>query len=613
MEPRDASLRRVRFGTFELDLETGDLRRAGAPVHLQAQPTAVLLLLVERTGQLVTREDIGRRLWGDRWQEFDPGINTCISQVRNALGDNAASPVFVATVPRRGYRFIAPVHSLSASPTRAASSHAAPRWPVAAAALLALGAFAALAAVSRAGQTEDPGPRVMLAVLPFETMDADSSLDYVSAGLTEELITVLANVEPDRLGVIARTSSTSAWRAGHSIDRIGQTLGVDFVVEGAVRSGGDRLRISAQLVRVSDQSHVWADTWERGLVDVLDIQQDIAGRVVGALALRLTPVASPNGETAVASPARQLTLEARYLLDNRQPARALALLDSATAADSSYAPAWTAAARALAATGNPDRARDAARRAVALDHGQVEAHLLLAAALHQSDWNWNGAALEYRRALNLAPGRADVHHARALFLASMGRLEEAVASIEHAMRLDPVSTLVIGDVAFVHYLARDFDRAERYARRVLALDAHNIGALTQLVNIAAQRGAIAETVEHGAALGRAVRGDTATAPADVAVADSTGAWGTFWRSWIAWFRANTSGPTREYQSAIGFIRLGQPDSAVAELERSFSLRAGGLTFLAVDPAFEEIRTDSAFDAIVRKIGLGPRLDDSTGR
>jgi TolB-like protein/Tfp pilus assembly protein PilF len=431
-------------------------------------------------------------------------------------------------------------------------------------------------------------------------MDADSSLDYLGAGLTEELITALANVEPDRLGVIARTSSTSASRTGHSIHRIGQTLGVDFVVEGAVRSGGDRLRITAQLVRVSDQTHVWADTWDRGLVDVLDIQQDIAGRVAGALALRLTPDAAPIAGSTAASPARRPALEARYLLDRGQPDRALALLDSAIAADSAYAPAWTVAARAHAANADPRLARVAARRAIALDEGQVEARLLLAASLYQIDRDWDGAELEYRRALEFAPGQADVHHARALFLAATGRHADATASIGEALRLDPVSTLVIGDAALVLYLARDYERAERLARRVLALDDDNLGALTQLVNIAAERGDVATTVEHGAALGRAVRGDTSTT---TTFADPAAAWTSFWLAWIDWFRANTAGPAREYQTALGFMRLGQQDSALARLEAGFALAAGGMAFVAAEPAFDPIRDLPRFRALLADMGL----------
>lgn len=522
------------------------------------------------------------------------------------LGDNAASPVFVATIPRRGYRFIAPVEALSetaqASTVRTEDESLPRRQPVAAGVLLVLVAFAALAAVSRAGQLGEPDPRVMLAVLPFETLASDSSLDYVGAGLTEELTTLLANVEPDRLGVTARTSATAVRRTGQSIETMGRTLGVDYVVEGAIRPGGDRVRITAQLVRVSDQAHVWAESWDRGLVDVLDVQRDIAGRVAGALAVRLAPDVWPGRERTAASPAREPTLEARYLLDNRRPARALTLLDSAIAADSSYAPAWTAAARTHAATGDMDRARNAARRAVALDDGQVEAHLLLAAALYQLDWNWNGAALEYRRALALAPGRADVHHAYALFLAATRRFEEAVVAIEEAMRLDPVSTLVVGDAAFVHYLAGTLDLAERYARRVLALDARNLGALTQLVNVAAQRGDTAQTVRHSNALGQAVRDDTSSANAST---DPSAAWESFWLSWIDWFRANTSGGTREYQSAIGFMRLGQPDSALALLEQGAALRAAGFSFVATDPAFETIRDLPRFRSILARMDLDP--------
>lgn len=618
MEQKEYTRTRVRFGTFELDLATGELRRAGVPVHLPAQPTAVLQLLVRRTGGLVTREEIGRLLWHDRWEEFDPGINTCISQVRSALGDNAASPTFVGTVPRRGYRFVAPVEWL---PPETAWERPAPgtgedsrpprrvRWPLAIAATLAIAAFAAVAAVLRAGETE-PDPRLMLAVLPFETMDADASLDFVSAGLTEELITLLANVEPERLGVIARTSAVAAARTGAGVASIGETLDVDYVVEGAIRSGTDRVRITAQLIRVADQSHVWAETYDRAIVDVLDVQRDVARRVAGALALKLAAGPGYADQTGPASPARLPTLEARWLLDRSgDAAGALALLDSAIAIDSAYAPAWTARARALAAlsTGSAEdveRVRETARRAIALDDGQVDAHLKLASLLYQRDWDADAAEFEYRRALALAPGQAAVHHSRSLFLAATGRLAEATAAIDEAMRLDPVSTLVIGDAAFVHYLAGDFERATDYARRVLALDDQNVNALSQLVNLAAVQDQPDEAVRYGFELGRVVRGpdqvvDPATYP------DASAAERAFWQSWIAWWRANTTGPGQAYQAAVGFTHLDQPDSALATLQAGYALRAGGLAFIAVDPAFRLLHDQPAFNAIVRGIGLAP--------
>jgi TolB-like protein/DNA-binding winged helix-turn-helix (wHTH) protein/Tfp pilus assembly protein PilF len=620
MEQNGDRRTRVRFGTFELDLATGEIRRAGVPIHLPAQPTAVLQLLVRRTGALVPREEIGRLLWHDRWEEFDPGINTCIRQIRSALGDNAASPTFVETVPRRGYRFIAPVEWLPAEAAWPGASgrpavtplhKAAPRrrrWPVATAATLALASFAAVAAVLRAGET-GAEPRLMLAVLPFETMDADSSLDYLGAGLTEELITLLASVEPVQVGVIARTSAVAAARTGGTVAAIGETLDVDYIVQGAIRSGTDRVRITAQLIRVDDQTHVWAETFDRALLDVLDVQRDVARRVAGALAPTLAGPPT-DGTTEPASPARLKTLEARWLLDQsgaEAVERSLALLDSAIAIDPEYAPAWSTRARALttASTGSPEdieHIRRAAARAVALDDAQVDAHLILARLLYQRDWNAHAAEFEFRRALALAPGQATVHHTHSMFLAATGRLEEATAAIETAMRLDPVSTLVIGDAAFVHYLAGDFERAASYAQRVLALDQNNIGALSLLVNLASVRDRPDDAARYGFRLGRVVRGpdstiDPATYP------DITAAENAFWRSWIGWWRANTTGPLTAYQAAIGFAHLGRPDSAIAELEAGYAAHAGGLAFVGVEPAFAPLHGRPAFDAVVSGIGL----------
>jgi TolB-like protein/DNA-binding winged helix-turn-helix (wHTH) protein len=305
----------LRFGTFELHVKSGELLRAGLPVRLQQQPLKVLVLLASRAGQLVTREEIRRNVWGeDTHVDFDQGLNFCVKQIRSALGDQADSPRFIETLPRRGYRFVAIVQRLEPGPTEPAAPHSEAaleaaaqgqgthdRRPRAAApqgsfrAGLVAGAAVVAALMGLAGRdrvwprSQAEPDRAMLVVLPFENLSGDPEQEYLSDGLTEETVTQLSRLEPRRLGVIARTSSMAYKGTRKPVDQIGRELGVDYVLEGSVRRSGDHVRVTAQLVRVSDQTHLWADAYERQAHDLITLQDELAKRVAASLAVQLLP------------------------------------------------------------------------------------------------------------------------------------------------------------------------------------------------------------------------------------------------------------------------------------------------------------------------------------
>jgi len=252
----------VHFGAFELDLRTLELRRSGVLVRLQPQPARALALLARRAGDLVTREEIRAEVWdASTFVDFDQGLNFCVRQIRGALGDQADAPRYLETLPRRGYRFVAPVKPIEET------AGEAPRFP-----------------------------RVMLAVLPFESLSPGKDPRYFSDGLTEETITRLARLEPERLGVIARTSTSVYRNAVKSVEEVGRELGVDYVLEGSVRHAGERLRVTAQLIQVRDQSHLWAESYERRGADALDVQDEVARRIVAVLEARLLGRALPSAE-----------------------------------------------------------------------------------------------------------------------------------------------------------------------------------------------------------------------------------------------------------------------------------------------------------------------------
>src|SRR5688500_3406242 len=241
---------RLRFARFELDLAGGELRHDGLPVRLQPQPLKVLLLLASRPGQLVSRDEIQREVWaGDTFVDFDQGLNYCIRQIRAALGDDADAPRFIETIPRRGYRFLA-----GGAPGSSSAEH-----------------------------------RDMLVVLPFQNLSGDQEQEYLTDGLTEEVIAELGRLNPKRLGVIARTSAMRYKLTDKSIETIGRELAVSHALEGSVRRAGNRVRVTAQLIQVSDQTQLWAESYERDVSDILALQADVARAVAREIGIQLTP------------------------------------------------------------------------------------------------------------------------------------------------------------------------------------------------------------------------------------------------------------------------------------------------------------------------------------
>ena len=312
------SPRTVAFGDFTLDLRSKELRRNGIRLKLPGQPFAVLAMLLENPGEAVTREELRARLWREEtFVDFDHSLNVAINKLREILCDSAEHPRFIETIPRTGYRFIAPVsvgspgtsteapRNLSASAASADSAESAkaasidasarpPSWQrvrlyVAALALVLL-CGVGVDVVRRTWRP--PGavaaPKIMLAVLPFENLTGDPANEYFSDGLTEELITQLAELQPNRLGVIARTSVMSYKRGDRSISRVGSQLGVQYILEGSLRQSKGRVRITAQLIQVKDQTHVWAQDYDRDLGDVLRMEREVSGNVAREIQLRLT-------------------------------------------------------------------------------------------------------------------------------------------------------------------------------------------------------------------------------------------------------------------------------------------------------------------------------------
>jgi TolB-like protein/DNA-binding winged helix-turn-helix (wHTH) protein len=399
METPASSSRRVYTGLFEIDFGSGEVHKEGRKVPMQEQPFRVLAILLERPGEVVTREQLQARLWpADTYVGFDEGLNTAIRKLRVAFGDSAENPRFIETVSRRGYRFVAPIREAVAVTPQPLESVAAPDaaaevqhgrpWHIqrpalvlSAAALLVI--LAGIAYLTRWHSSANPAAqkRVMLAILPFQNLSNDPEQEYFSDGLTEETITDLGQLTPEQLGVIARTSAMAYKHTNKTISQIGRELGVDFILEGSVRRDGERVRIAAQLIRVQDQTHLWAQSYDRELPDFLGVQNELAQVISQQVGLRLTPGQKSELETTrkLDPEAYDLYLKGLYHWNMLTPTgfrQAINYFQEAAKRDPKYALAYAGLADCYAVlpmiSDSPPResfpgARAAAARALELD------------------------------------------------------------------------------------------------------------------------------------------------------------------------------------------------------------------------------------------------------
>lgn len=463
------------------------------------------------------------------------------------------------------------------------------------------------------------GGRVTLAVLPFQNLSASPEQDYFSDGLTEELITHLARLRPDRLAVVARSSAMQYRNTGRDVRSIGAELGVAYVLEGSVRRGGDRVRVSAQLVATSDGIHLWADTYEQPLTDVIEIQTAIAERVGDSLTIHLL-----SDQHAAHAQARHTRPEAldeflkgRYFWNMRTPeglGRALVYFQRAIGLDPDFAPAHAGLADTYLVLGScfygvlPPReafpsARTAAETALRLDPGLAEAYATVGFVQYAFDWDWAGADRSFRRAIELNPSYATGRQWYALCLGVQGRWADALAEIARARVLDPLSLIVNTNAGVVHYLARDYEKAREHCARTLEMNpgfpiAH---LLLAAVHCFAGRHAEARREQelYDRLAGPTAFGVTVGACHEALAGERRAA-----EEGMAELQRRAASETVfAWQLAMVHANLGAADEAFAALERAFAERSDVLVFLSVDPHWDPLRTDPRFETMLRRVGL----------
>ena len=456
---------------------------------------------------------------------------------------------------------------------------------------------------------------IMLAVLPLQNLSGDPNEEYFSDGLTEEMITQLSRLQPDRLGVIARTSTMQYKGTAKRVDAIGRELHADYLLEGSVRRAGGTVRISVQLIRVSDQTHVWAESYQREARDILALQSDFAGAVAEAVSLRLSP--QEKADLASAPPVNpesyQLYLRGRYLWNQRTEEglqKSIASFQQALVADPSSAVSLSALADAYNVLGNwgmvPPReaypqAKAAAGKALELNPRLAEAHIALAYAIHLYDWNPSAAEAEFRKGLALNPNYAPGHQWYAVFLASEGRFEEAVAQITRARELDPLS-LIIGDVVgWIYSLARRNDDAIQEFRKAIELDprfypTHYDLGLTY-VEMGRYDDAIAELEQA-----RSLAGDTPRTLSGLAYACAMAHQRGRARDFLARLQElSTRRYVPPFDVAVVHAALGERDLAFNWLDKAYEDRHPWLVMLKVTPKVDSLRSDPRFAALLARI------------
>ena len=622
----------LRFGPFEMDLRSEELRKQGTLLKLPPQPFKLLALLAQNQGQLVTREELQRRLWGNETHvDYDVGLNSCIKQIRSVLNDTSNASRYIETLPKRGYRFIAPVESrfseavvggenpenLRRVSPAVGAVHDLPRALLSivlisiVAALVGLGYLALEGSRSLPSAFGTNGSRIMLAVLPFDNLTGDTDKNYLADGVTQELITHLSGLRPSRLGVIARTSAMQYRDTEKTVVEIGAELNVSFILEGSLRVDDNRIRINGQLVRVDDQATVWSGGYERELQETIALQRDVAQRVTRALSIELlSPARAAQGVTALTtSEAYDTYLKGRYFLNRgsgEDIEKGVQYFLAAIEADPFFASAQLGLAEGYLLLGQSRKkpaedfyqmAKHAARKAVDLQPTLAEAHFVDALATWYSDWDWERAGAAFERAIQFNPGLAKAHHWYAYYLSSLGQHGRAIAEVRIARQLDPLSPLVNSDVGWFYYFAGSYDQAIEECRRTLELEPGFLLAHACLVESYDRNGkdeeALAEALESLAAAGA-----TEEELTEIGKLDPSEGRENIRRWWLT--HRDDLGP---YARALIHLRLGEQEQALEFLEESFTARDLWLPALREDPRFDSLRSEPRFETLYQRLNF----------
>ena len=642
----------VRFGVFEADLRSGELRKSGVRIRLREQAFQVLTELLERPGEVVTREELRDRLWPDGTiVDFDHSLNAAVNSIREVLGDSAASPRFVETLPRRGYRFIAPVQKLGESALGAISEPASqsPKTPATAGSKarepdptreqtqsdererqvrpvhlgLAVAALVLIAVLAYFGTQNRDKPtttstdsgisaeRPSIAVLPLENVGGGEENEYFSEGVTDDIISHLSKISG--LKVISRTSSGQYKNTDKGVRQIADELGVSSVLEGSVRRSGDQVRIVAQLVDAGADETLWSATYDRDLSDIFTIQSEVARKIAGALEAELTPteIARLEERGTTNLEAYQLVLAGRYQISKLTPESWRNALDSfqqAVGLDPNYASAYVGLAKCYERLGQDEKLKQATMQALELNDRLAESHGALG-LLRRREWDWRAAEQALTHALALDPNLADAHRVYAVLLTTVGRTEQAVEEARTAQELDPLTLMQTAAVGWALIAERHWDAAIAEFRQTTDLDPTFGDGWTGLANAYIGKGMYAAAIE-AQQMSDAVGDNLGRGPSPVlAYAYAKAGKMSEARKLLDQFRAFKSQADQMVPGfgsmglAIIHTGLGEKDQAFEWLNRAADERFLYLPGFHRAPVFDDLRSDLRFKQIQKKMRL----------
>ena len=623
----------IRFEGYELDQSAGELRKAGFSLKLQPQPYKILAFLATHPGQLVTRHELREHVWpGDTFVDFDLAINQAIKQIRAVLMDDADQPRIIATLPKRGYRFIAKTEPATPEiETERLSSDLHESSPATAGAVggpgrhrlrrrrwLALGAAALLIATLvayRLATKSRPTTNIRIVVLPFQNLTGDPNQEFLADGMTEEMISQLGAMDPNLLGVIARTSAVKYKNSGKGVDQIGKELGVDYVLEGSVREAASRVRVTAQLIRVSDQTHLWSESFDRNLQDIMALQIDVAQAIASRIDVRLGERRTQPSQTVPTNwEAYSAYLKGRHiLLDNKSLATivvALQYFQRSIQLDPTFALAYAGIADAYAEQADGDLdptkafalSKEAATHALGISPDLAEAHVSLANELLYGEWKWADAEREYRLALQLKPTYEEAHHSYSHYLTLAGRHEEAISESLWLLRVDPLSPHMNSHLGLAYLRGGHFEEALSQFKKTIALDPNYVRVYVHLGLAYESRkmypDAIAAFSKSVSLAGKTIEGQPELARALIEGGET--------REGLRILRQLEADAKLRYVPLLDlagiYTALGENDKALALLESALQNRDGGLLSLHQQHAFDPLRGSPRFERILREVG-----------
>ncbi|HKF22617.1 MAG TPA: winged helix-turn-helix domain-containing protein [Candidatus Angelobacter sp.] len=609
-------------GKLRVDLDRYELTVDGKRVKLERQPMDLLILFVQKRGELVTREEIIDKLWGkDVFVDVDRGINSAVRKIRTALGDDPANPHCLETVVGKGYRFIGEIEAIGlpeeGKPSLAAAVARPRRIGRGLVASLALSAVVAAAVWAwlrwRQSTVSASAPIRSIAVLPLANLSGDAAQEYFADGMTDELTTDLAKISA--LRVTSRTSAMRYRDARGPVQQIAQELKVDAIIEGSVARSGNRVRITAQLIDARNDRHLWAESYERDLKDVLDVQNTVALEIAHQVRATLTPAEREllAAHSTVVPEAYDAYLRGRKELGKqRQEAlrKGLEYFQQAITLDRLYAPAYAGLADSYSLLVNYSalpplegfpKAKAAALKALELDHNLAEAHNALAYVKYHFDLDWAGAEEEYKLSIQLDASNAVTHLRYAELLSNLARHDEAIREVRLAHELAPLSLVIQSNIGRLLYYARRYDEAIPELQQILAADPHRVFSRVHLAKCYEEKRMYPESLAEMEKVRAEFNGQEGIGEAHLyavlgRVQDA--------RRVLKYQEQPPPDGAQNWQWIAGvYAALGDKDRAFQWLDQAYQNRDFFLTFIKTDPAMDPLRSDPRFAAMLKKIGF----------